>query len=66
MSRFPDIFREDRRGDVPLYADIGLDLLLEEKRLREALGRNGLDYVQRNYTWSQIIRKYEIMFNSLG
>lgn len=42
-----------------------VDLLLEDGRLREALGRNGLDYVLRNYTWTQIIRKYEIMFNSL-
>jgi len=41
-----------------------VDLLLADRRLCEALGRNGLDYVLRNYTWSQIIRKYEIMFNS--
>jgi len=52
-------------SNYPEFA-AALDLLLEDKRLREALGRNGLDYVQRHYTWSQIIRKYEIMFNSLG
>lgn len=50
------------------YAEfaLALDLLLKDRRLREALGRNGLDYVLRNYTWSQIIRKYEILFNSLS
>jgi len=45
---------------------LALDLLLKDRRLREALGRNGLDYVLRNYTWAQILRKYEILFNSLS
>ncbi len=45
---------------------LALDLLLNDKRLRETLGRNGLTYILRNYTWTQIIRKYEILFQTLG
>jgi len=45
---------------------LALDLLLKDKRLRETLGRNGLAYVLKNYTWTQIIRKYEILFQALG
>ena len=36
-----------------------LDLLLGDARLRETLGANGLAYVQANYTWPQVIAKYE-------
>ena len=43
-----------------------LDLLLRDERLRSTLGRNGLDYVSRNYTWSLIIQKYEKLFEHLA
>jgi len=39
-----------------------LGLLLRDGRLRRALGANGLDYVQKNYTWPKIIDKYVRMF----
>lgn len=42
--------------------EAGLDLLLGDDRLRKALGANGLAYVQANYTWAQIIAKYEKVF----
>jgi len=41
-----------------------LDVLLGDANLRAVLGRNGLAYVEKNYTWPQIIRKYEILFRS--
>jgi glycosyltransferase involved in cell wall biosynthesis len=41
-----------------------LDILLGDANLRAAFGRNGLAYVEKNYTWPQIIRKYEILFRS--
>ena len=44
---------------------LGLELLLKDARLRAALGHNGLEYILKNYTWPQIIRKYEILFKSL-
>jgi len=52
------------------YADysefaLALDLLLKDMRLRGILGENGLSYVRRHYTWSQVIRKYDILFRSL-
>jgi glycosyltransferase involved in cell wall biosynthesis len=42
-----------------------LDLLLDDGRLREALGANGFAYVQANYTWAQVIAKYERVFRFL-
>ncbi len=39
-----------------------LALLEADERLRRALGRNGYDYVARNYAWPAIIDKYEKMF----
>jgi glycosyltransferase involved in cell wall biosynthesis len=36
-----------------------LKLLLSNERLRSAMGRNGRDYVRRNYRWDVILSKYE-------
>ena len=49
------------------YADFAasLDLLLSDKNLRSALGRKGKAYVQQNYSWEQIINKYEQLFKNL-
>ncbi|MBN2207573.1 MAG: glycosyltransferase, partial [Candidatus Aminicenantes bacterium] len=49
------------------YAEFAaaLDLLLGDDRLREALGANGFAYVQANYTWAQVIAKYERVFRRL-
>ncbi len=43
------------------YAEFaeGLRLLLEEPRLRETLGRQGRDYVEREYSWEAIDAKME-------
>jgi len=35
-----------------------LDLLIRDPRLREGLGRSGLDYVRGNYGWDRIVDKY--------
>ena len=37
----------------------GLKLLLADHRLRSAMGRNGKDYVRRNYRWDVILSKYD-------
>jgi glycosyltransferase involved in cell wall biosynthesis len=34
-------------------------LLLADDRLRERMGRNGKDYVRRNYRWDAIMQKYD-------
>jgi glycosyltransferase involved in cell wall biosynthesis len=39
-----------------------LALLRKDDRLRETLGRNGLDYVARSYDWPAVIEKYERLF----
>jgi glycosyltransferase involved in cell wall biosynthesis len=39
-----------------------LKLLLSDERLRQALGRNGRDYVRRNYRWDVVLGKYERLF----
>jgi glycosyltransferase involved in cell wall biosynthesis len=42
-----------------------LRLLVADHRLRAVLGRNGRDYVRRNYRWDVIVSKYERMFARL-
>jgi glycosyltransferase involved in cell wall biosynthesis len=42
-----------------------LKLLVADHRLRAVLGRNGRDYVRRNYRWDVIISKYERIFARL-
>ena len=42
-----------------------LKLLVADRRLRAAMGRNGRAYVRRNYRWDVIIGKYEKMFARL-
>lgn len=39
-----------------------LSLLVRDARLREALGRNGREYVKRNYRWDIVLGKYERLF----
>jgi glycosyltransferase involved in cell wall biosynthesis len=36
-----------------------LKLLVADERLRQALGRNGRDYVRRHYRWEVVLGKYE-------
>ncbi len=38
-----------------------LELLLSDSRLRGAMGRNGRDYVRRNYRWDVVLSKYDRM-----
>ena len=39
-----------------------LKLLIADSRMRAALGRNGRDYVRRNYRWDVVLGKYERIF----
>jgi glycosyltransferase involved in cell wall biosynthesis len=56
-----------RQGNAGLYYENrdefveGMKLLMADARLREALGRNGREYVRANYRWDTIIAKYERM-----
>jgi glycosyltransferase involved in cell wall biosynthesis len=42
-----------------------LKLLVADQRLRAALGKNGREYVRRNYRWDVILAKYDRMFARL-
>jgi len=39
-----------------------LKLLVGDERLRQALGRNGREYVRRSYRWDVVLGKYERLF----
>lgn len=40
-----------------------LNLLVANRRLASALGRNGREYVRRNYRWDVVLGKYERLFS---
>ena len=42
-----------------------LKLLVIDERLRAAMGRNGRDYVRRNYRWDAILAKYERLLGTI-
>jgi glycosyltransferase involved in cell wall biosynthesis len=42
-----------------------LDVLVADERLRAAMGRQGREYVRRNYRWDVILAKYERMIARL-
>jgi glycosyltransferase involved in cell wall biosynthesis len=42
-----------------------LDLLVADGRLRAAMGRNGRNYVRRNYRWDVVLAKYERMIGKI-
>jgi glycosyltransferase involved in cell wall biosynthesis len=39
-----------------------LRLLMSDERLRVDMGRNGREYVRRNYRWDIVLQKYERVF----
>ena len=43
----------------------GLKLLLADHRLRSAMGRNGKEYVRRNYRWDVILSKYDRLLSKI-
>jgi len=43
-----------------------LKLLMKDAKLRATLGRNGKQYVNKNYRWSHVLRKYERLFARLS
>lgn len=40
-------------------------LLLADERLRERMGRNGKEYIKRNYRWDVIMSKYDRLIGAL-
>jgi glycosyltransferase involved in cell wall biosynthesis len=51
-------------GDRDEFVE-ALKLLMEDERLRKAMGRNGREYVRRNYRWDIVIGKYEQLFTAM-
>ena len=51
-------------ADRDEFVEAGTLLLLDE-RLRRAMGRNGKEYVKRNYRWDVILSKYERLISAL-
>ncbi|MFB0566596.1 MAG: glycosyltransferase family 4 protein [Candidatus Aminicenantaceae bacterium] len=45
--------------------EMALELFLNDSRLREIMGDNGLEYVVRNYSWPKVIGKYTKLFEYL-
>jgi glycosyltransferase involved in cell wall biosynthesis len=43
-----------------------LKLLVADEPLRAALGRNGRDYVRKNYRWDVVLGKYERLFAKIS
>jgi glycosyltransferase involved in cell wall biosynthesis len=43
----------------------GLKLMLADQRLRAAMGRNGKEYVRRNYRWDVILSKYDRLLSKI-
>jgi glycosyltransferase involved in cell wall biosynthesis len=43
----------------------GLNLLLADAPLRTAMGRNGREYVTRNYRWDAILAKYDTLISAV-
>jgi glycosyltransferase involved in cell wall biosynthesis len=41
------------------------NLLLGDERLRRAIGRNGKEYIKRNYRWDVILAKYDRLIGAL-
>lgn len=50
---------------TPEEFSVSLDLLVRDDRLGRALGRNGLAYVRKKYTWERVLEKYAILFKTL-
>jgi glycosyltransferase involved in cell wall biosynthesis len=43
----------------------GASLMLADERLRRSMGRNGKDYIKRNYRWDVILSKYDRLIGAL-
>ncbi len=43
-----------------------LDLLIRDDALRDALGRNGREYIRRHYQWDVVLEKYERLFRKVS
>ncbi|MEX2273887.1 MAG: glycosyltransferase family 4 protein [Vicinamibacterales bacterium] len=51
-------------GDRDEFVE-ALKILMDDEKLRRAMGRNGREYIRRNYRWDIIIGKYEKLFMAL-
>jgi len=44
---------------------LAAEILVRDRRLRAILGRNGRDYVRRNYSWDRVLEKYDAVFAAM-
>ena len=67
-GRSPVLVEHSVRSNSGLYYADGdefvecLKLLVRDDRLRAEMGRNGREYVRRNYRWDVVLGKYERVF----
>ena len=67
-GRSPVLVEHSVRSNGGLYYADGdefvecLKLLVRDDRLRAEMGRNGREYVRRNYRWDVVLGKYERVF----
>jgi len=54
------LFYQDREEFVE-----AAKLMLADDRLRDRMGRNGKEYVKKNYRWDVIMQKYDKLIGSL-
>jgi glycosyltransferase involved in cell wall biosynthesis len=45
--------------------EAAVDLLQENEELRRAMGRQGQEYVQRNFRWDRVLRVYDSLFEEI-
>ena len=60
--------REEQRRAVLFQREEFIEctkLLLADERLRDRMGRNGKEYIKRNYRWDVIMSKYDRLIGSL-
>ncbi len=49
--------------DYDSFSDC-MNLLISNKVLCENMGKNGYDYVMKNYTWETVVKKYSNFLHS--
>jgi glycosyltransferase involved in cell wall biosynthesis len=54
-----------RSGDAEGFA-LGLKMLIENRELRDQLGRRGLEFVSQNYAKERLLRDMATLYDELG
>jgi len=46
--------------------ETAVDLFLKDHKLKRSMGKNGLSYVKKNYSWDKVMDRYKRSFELLG